>query len=83
MGSDTAAAPVCAGSPTGGTAVRLTAPGTLLKTGTTAAGKQIITVHKGAAATSQPQIVTLVKTTQGVTLATVRVPLFVTSHVSI
>ncbi|XP_077488154.1 host cell factor isoform X3 [Amblyomma americanum] len=58
------------GSPTGGAAVRLAAPGTLLKTGTAAGGKQIITVHKGAAATSQPQIVTLVKTTQGVTLAT-------------
>ncbi|KAH7946924.1 hypothetical protein HPB52_005917 [Rhipicephalus sanguineus] len=58
------------GSPTGTGTVRLAAPGTLLKAGTTAGGKQIITVHKGAAATSQPQIVTLVKTTQGVTLAT-------------
>ncbi|XP_070395193.1 host cell factor 1 [Dermacentor albipictus] len=58
------------GSPTGTGTVRLAAPGTLLKAGTTAGGKQIITVHKGATATSQPQIVTLVKTTQGVTLAT-------------
>ncbi|KAH8021632.1 hypothetical protein HPB51_016028 [Rhipicephalus microplus] len=58
------------GSPTGTGTVRLAAPGTLLKAGTTVGGKQIITVHKGAAATSQPQIVTLVKTTQGVTLAT-------------
>ncbi|CAN8018795.1 unnamed protein product, partial [Ixodes persulcatus] len=52
-----------------GQTVRLAAPGTLLKTG----GKQIITVHKAGAtpgASSQPQIVTLVKTTQGVTLAT-------------
>lgn len=51
--------------------VRLAAPGTLLKTGP--GGKQIITVHKTGAtsgASSQPQIVTLVKTTQGVTLAT-------------
>ncbi|CAN7989475.1 unnamed protein product [Ixodes hexagonus] len=53
----------------GGQAVRLATPGTLLKT----QGKQIITVHKAGAtpgASSQPQIVTLVKTTQGVTLAT-------------
>jgi len=33
--------------------------------------KQIITVHKGGQVTSQPQIVTLVKTTQGMTVAQV------------
>ena len=35
-------------------------------------GKQIITVHKGGQVSSQPQIVTLVKTTQGMTVAQVR-----------
>ena len=38
---------------------------------TTPGGKQIITVHKSGA-TNQPQIVTLVKTTQGMTVAPVR-----------
>ena len=33
--------------------------------------KQIITVHKTGAVSSQPQIVTLVKTTQGMTVASV------------
>ena len=44
---------------------------------TTAGGKQIITVHKAGAA-SQPQIVTLVKTTQGMTVA----PVSLTTHCS-
>lgn len=40
--------------------------------GATMAGKQIITVHKaGGAVSNQPQIVTLVKTSQGMTVATV------------
>ena len=46
-------------------------PGTtILRHGgsTNIAGKQIITVHKGG---NQPQIVTLVKTTQGMAVATV------------
>ena len=37
-----------------------------------AGGKQIITVHKTGQVSSQPQIVTLVKTTQGMTVAQVR-----------
>ncbi|XP_022240163.1 host cell factor 1-like isoform X3 [Limulus polyphemus] len=42
---------------------------TILKTAGGTPGKQIITVHKAGATSSQPQIVTLVKTTQGVTVA--------------
>ena len=34
-------------------------------------GKQIITVHKSGQVSSQPQVVTLVKTTQGMTVAQV------------
>ncbi|XP_025107654.1 host cell factor 1-like isoform X2 [Pomacea canaliculata] len=51
--------------------VRVAPPGTtILKPGTGAmAGKQIITVHKGGTVTNQPQIVTLVKTTQGMAVA--------------
>ncbi|XP_022255554.1 host cell factor 1-like [Limulus polyphemus] len=43
---------------------------TILKTAGGTPGKQIITVHKSGATSSQPQIVTLVKTPQGVTVAT-------------
>ena len=39
--------------------------------GQQAGGKQIITVHKGGQVANQPQIVTLVKTTQGMTVAQV------------
>jgi len=55
-------------------------PQTILRTttpqisGTTAGGKQIITVHKSGSS-NQPQIVTLVKTTQGMTVAPVSQPL--------
>jgi hypothetical protein len=35
--------------------------------------KQIITVHKAGQVTSQPQIVTLVKTTKGMTVASVSI----------
>ncbi|XP_076338272.1 host cell factor 1-like isoform X7 [Tachypleus tridentatus] len=42
---------------------------TVLKTAGGTPGKQIITVHKAGPTSSQPQIVTLVKTTQGVTVA--------------
>lgn len=52
--------------------VRMGSPATILKTAAgvgNQAGKQII-VHKGTGS-SQPQIVTLVKTSQGVTVATV------------
>lgn len=50
-------------------------PTTILRTttpqySTSPAGKQIITVHKSGN-TNQPQIVTLVKTTQGMTVAPV------------
>ncbi|XP_054710138.1 host cell factor 2-like [Uloborus diversus] len=54
-----------------GQTVRMGSPGTLLKQGTqvtTAGGKQII-VQKATGAGNQPQIVTLVKTSQGVTVA--------------
>ena len=53
--------------------MRVAPPGTtILKQGTgSMAGKQIITVHKGGAVANQPQIVTLVKTTQGMAVATV------------
>ena len=53
--------------------VRVAPPGTtILKPGTgNMAGKQIITVHKGGAVANQPQIVTLVKTTQGMAVASV------------
>ncbi|KAK7102658.1 hypothetical protein V1264_020848 [Littorina saxatilis] len=54
--------------------VRVAPPGTtILKQGTgSMAGKQIITVHKGGAVASQPQIVTLVKTTQGMAVASTK-----------
>ncbi|XP_071081803.1 host cell factor 1-like isoform X2 [Haliotis cracherodii] len=57
--------------------IRVSAPGSaILKTAggaTNMAGKQIITVHKaGSMSGSQPQIVTLVKTTQGMTVATTK-----------
>ena len=62
--------------------IRVQAPGnpgtTILKAASAAsvvssqAGKQIITVQKPMQVTSQPQIVTLVKTTQGMTVASVR-----------
>ncbi len=62
----------------GGQTVRLAAsPGgaaTLLKTGTALAGpggKQIILQNKGVGGTGQPQVVTLVKTSQGMQVATV------------
>ncbi|XP_074645021.1 host cell factor 1-like [Tubulanus polymorphus] len=56
-----------------GQAVRLNTPGaTILKAHPSGQGKQIITVHKTGAVTSQPQIVTLVKTTQGMTVATTK-----------
>ncbi|CAG5136587.1 unnamed protein product [Candidula unifasciata] len=52
---------------------------TILKasgSGTSIGGKQIITVHKaGNSGTSQSQIVTLVKTTQGMTMASPKNPL--------
>lgn len=54
--------------------MRVATPGaTVLKAGAGigAGTKQIITVHKTGATSSQPQIVTLVKTTQGMTVATV------------
>ena len=62
--------------------IRVQAPGsvgtsgtTILKAspapGTQGTPKQIITVHKGGQVSSQPQIVTLVKTTQGMTVAQV------------
>lgn len=53
--------------------VRVAPPGTtILKPGTgSMTGKQIITVHKGGSMANQPQIVTLVKTTQGMAVATV------------
>ncbi|GFV75140.1 host cell factor 1 [Trichonephila clavipes] len=56
-----------------GQTVRMSSPTTLLKTPgqvTTQGGKQII-VHKAPGSGNQPQIVTLVKTSQGVTVATV------------
>jgi hypothetical protein len=49
-----------------GTTILKSAPGSL-----PGQQKQIITVHKTGVVTSQPQIVTLVKTTQGMTVATV------------
>ncbi|KAK7488597.1 hypothetical protein BaRGS_00020214 [Batillaria attramentaria] len=54
--------------------VRVAPPGTtILKQGTgSMAGKQIITVHKGGAVANQPQIVTLVKTTQGMAVASTK-----------
>ncbi|XP_064633755.1 host cell factor 1-like isoform X2 [Lineus longissimus] len=56
--------------------VRIGAPGTtILKSAPGSVPgqqKQIITVHKTGAVTSQPQIVTLVKTTQGMTVATTK-----------
>ncbi len=62
----------------GGQTVRLaSSPGgaaTLLKTGTTlagAGGKQIILQNKGVGAAGQPQVVTLLKTSQGMQVATV------------
>eukprot|EP00106_Octopus_bimaculoides_P009069 XP_014776511.1 PREDICTED: host cell factor 2-like [Octopus bimaculoides] len=58
--------------------VRVAPPGaTVLKAGAGigAGTKQIITVHKTGTASSQPQIVTLVKTTQGMTVATPKTPL--------
>ncbi|CAI9721903.1 host cell factor 1-like isoform X2 [Octopus vulgaris] len=58
--------------------VRVATPGaTVLKAGAGigAGTKQIITVHKTGTASSQPQIVTLVKTTQGMTVATTKTPL--------
>lgn len=58
--------------------VRVATPGaTVLKAGGSigAGTKQIITVHKTGATSSQPQIVTLVKTTQGMTVATTKTPL--------
>ncbi|OWF35099.1 Host cell factor 1 [Mizuhopecten yessoensis] len=62
--------------------VRVATPGsTILKTPgsiqQTIGGKQIITVHKagGGSSTGQPQIVTLVKTNQGMQVATTKGPL--------
>jgi hypothetical protein len=68
----------------GGQTIRVASPGTtILKTGPQGTqqqqgqgqgqqqGKQIITVHKGGQVANQPQIVTLVKTTQGMTVAQV------------
>ncbi|KFM66646.1 hypothetical protein X975_12611, partial [Stegodyphus mimosarum] len=54
----------------GGQTVRMSSPATLLKSGAqvgTQGGKQII-VHKTPGTGNQPQIVTLVKTSQGVTV---------------
>ncbi|KAI8781935.1 host cell factor isoform X1 [Biomphalaria glabrata] len=57
-------------APTGATILKASGSGTNL------AGKQIITVHKqGSTGTSQSQIVTLVKTTQGMAMATPKNPL--------
>lgn len=57
---------------------------TILKasgSGTSIGGKQIITVHKaGNTGTSQSQIVTLVKTTQGMAMASVSPPLILLSY---
>ena len=63
--------------PPGGTTILKASPQTsqgLAQTLTAQGGaqKQIITVQKGGQVTSQPQIVTLVKTTQGMTVAQVR-----------
>lgn len=57
-----------------GQTVRMSSPATILKPGTqvtTQGGKQQIIVHKATGSGTQPQIVTLVKTSQGVTVATV------------
>ena len=57
-----------------GQTVRMSSPATILKPGaqvTTQGGKQQIIVHKATGSGNQPQIVTLVKTSQGVTLASV------------
>lgn len=74
------------------TTVRVATPGaTILKSTPgaiqqTIGGKQIITVHKastgGSSSTGQPQIVTLVKTNQGMQVATVSnlAPLLVIWH---
>lgn len=53
-------------APSGATVLKATGQGT------TVGGKQIITVHKaGSTGTNQSQIVTLVKTTQGMTMTNV------------
>ena len=58
--------------PPGGTTILKASPQGLAQTLTAQGGqKQIITVQKGGQVTSQPQIVTLVKTTQGMTVAQV------------
>lgn len=52
----------------------MSSPATILKPGTqvtSQGGKQQIIVHKATGSGTQPQIVTLVKTSQGVTVATV------------
>lgn len=55
-------------APTGATILKASGSGTNLT------GKQIITVHKaGTTGSSQSQIVTLVKTTQGMAMASVSV----------
>lgn len=57
-----------------GQTVRMSSPATILKPGTqvtSQGGKQQIIVHKATGSGTQPQIVTLVKTSQGVTVATV------------
>lgn len=76
------------------TTVRVATPGaTILKSTPgaiqqTIGGKQIITVHKastgGSSSTGQPQIVTLVKTNQGMQVATVSnlAPLLVISYLA-
>ena len=54
-----------------GTTILKAAPGTSIA-GQSGQSKQIITVHKsGTQVSSQPQIVTLVKTTQGMAVASV------------
>lgn len=58
---------------TPGTTILKSTPGSIQQT---IGGKQIITVHKaggGSSGTGHPQIVTLVKTNQGMQVATVRI----------
>ncbi|CAH1785003.1 unnamed protein product [Owenia fusiformis] len=59
--------------PQGTTILKTNAQGQVVSGG--AQGKQIITVRKSGASTTQPQIVTLVKTTQGMTVASNKTPI--------
>lgn len=64
--------PIAGAAPGSTGTVRITSPATLLKSGLTGPGgkQQIITLQKGPGGTGQPQIVTLVKTSQGMAVAT-------------